>query len=175
MTNAAWENSVLAYNHPATCQVWYSGFADHSYIRGMSLAELEEHPNSLVNRFVLFSSVIEDCVCLFLDLQRDILCKSNVFDYICALDAISAQSYSVFLRLFIKRTSQATKWLQQLFATLLAVVFVSSGQPMEKIATQHCIASCSLSAASSKIWLFRFLEIRHQTIRPPSLTLPMLR
>lgn len=115
------------------------------------------------------------CVCLFLDLQRDILCKSNVFDYICALDAISAQSYSVFLRLFIKRTSQATKWLQQLFATLLAAVFVSSGQPMKKIATQHRIASCSLSAASSKIWLFRLLEIRHQTIRPLSLTLPMLR
>lgn len=65
MTNAAWENSVLAYNHPATCQVQYSGFADHSYIRGMSLAELEEHPNSLVNRFVLFSSVIEDSVCVY--------------------------------------------------------------------------------------------------------------
>ena len=117
---------------PATCQVWYSRFADHSYIRGMALAELEEHPNSLVNRFVLFSSVLEDSVYLFLELQRNILWKSNVFDYICALDAISAQRYSIFLWLFIKRMSQATKRLQQLFATLLAAVFVSSGQPMKK-------------------------------------------
>lgn len=39
---------------PAMCLERYGGFADHSYIRGMALAELEEHPNSLVNCFVLF-------------------------------------------------------------------------------------------------------------------------
>lgn len=69
---------------------------------------------------------------LFLELQRDILCKSNVLGYICALDVISEQRYSVFLGLFIKRMSQVIKCLQQLFTTLLGEVFVSLGQSMKK-------------------------------------------
>lgn len=69
---------------------------------------------------------------LFLELQRDILCKSNVLGYICALDVISEQIYSVFLGLFIKRMSQVIKCLQQLFTTLLGEVFVSLGQSMKK-------------------------------------------
>lgn len=71
-------------------------------------------------------------MCLFLELQRDTLCKSNVFGYICVSDAISAQGYSFLLWWFIKRMSQVTKWLRQLLATLMVAVFISLEWCMKK-------------------------------------------
>lgn len=68
-----------------------------SQIALTSEAELK-NTNGPVVHSVSFSSVMWDCV--FPELQRDILCKPNVFDYLCALDAISSQSYYFSLTFF---------------------------------------------------------------------------
>lgn len=99
---------ILPTATPETCHVWFVGFTDHSYIRGMALAELEKLKNCVLQ-------VTEDCVYLLLQLRRDILCKSNVCGYICALDVISEERYPVFLGLLIKGW---VKWLNYYSSSL---------------------------------------------------------
>lgn len=103
MTNTAWENSVFAYDNPS------QQHAECGIVGLQNTVTSEErHWQNSRNTpttwsTVLISLLIESSACLLLEFQRDILCKSNVFVYICALDAISAQSYSVFSMVVYKK------------------------------------------------------------------------
>lgn len=158
MTNTAWENSILAYNHPSNMP---------SVVRRVCRPQLRQRNGTGRTRgtpqqscqpicFVFFS---DRRLCVFVPwaLKGHPLQIKCLWLYMCFRCHFCTELVCFAMVVYKKEESNDYMTTAALCHSFGCGIFFL-GTAHEKIATQHCIASCSLPAASSKIWLFRFLE-----------------